>query len=346
MRQHLFTIATAALLLVLPPVAQAQAQAQPTNTPLSVRSELAPSAVAQCLQPLGAVPEFPFDALKQREKGSVKVQFTFTAPDQAPKVEVLERNGDPSFLAAVQQHATRLRTPCLLPGTRAQLVQTFDFVPDSQVVYRSRPRDVADDLRHDLTKCIVHTAGEPTPQYPPLALRDGEHGRIIAKLRFTEPGSAPVAEVYGLRGNDRLKRSASQWVDALRMPCLTGEAVTVMHVYAFRFEGDPMYGFKNLELRQLLPVVVGIREQRLSIDTTTMGCPFDLKFRYHRPFLRNSVAEVGDSNPARGPLMDWLETVALDLPRANLHAVFGDEANLTVSCLKIDLSPKNPQEKS
>ena len=345
MRQHLLTIATAALLLVLP-AAAALAQAQPTPTPLSVRSELGPSAVAQCLQPLGAVPEFPFDALKQRETGSVKVQFTFTAPDQAPKVEVLERDGDPSFLAAVQQHATRLRTPCLLPGTRAQLVQTFDFVPDSRVVYRSRPRDVADDLRRDLTKCIVNTSGEPSPQYPPLALRDGEHGRIIAKLRFTGPGSAPVAEVYGLRGTEWLERGVSQWVDALRMPCLTGEAVTVMHVYAFRFEGDPMYGFKNLELLQLLRLVVGIRERRFSIDTTTMGCPFDLKFRYHRPFLPNSVAEVGDLNPARGPLIDWLETAALDLPHASLRAVFGDETNLTVPCLKIDLNPKNPKEKS
>ena len=109
--------------------------------------------------------------------------------------------------------------------------------------------------------------------------------------------------------------------------------------FEFRFE-QSAHGFKPLDLLQLMAVVSNIDQATVDMDTGTMGCPFDLKFGYHQPFLPNRVGEVSASDLSRRPLPSWLEGIHLNLPRRTQDSVFADTTTVTVPCVKIDSKPK------
>ena len=138
---------------------------------------------------------------------------------------------------------------------------------------------------------------------------------------------------------NRLAAQVEDWVKGLRMPCHQGEPVEGYIVLVFAFKGKS-FGFPPLTLQEWIGGTKGVSEQRLQFDTTTMGCPFVARLLYRQPNLPNAVAGVGAYNPARRPLFEWLASVELDLPGKALDSVYGDTADITVPCLKIDLKPK------
>jgi hypothetical protein len=108
----------------------------------------------------------------------------------------------------------------------------------------------------------------------------------------------------------------------LRMPCHPGTGPITGHwTFEYPFEGVDRYGFKGLTFPQLLAATKGIRQQR-------------------RPRWHNLVGEVGSSDPARRPLLEWLEDVEFDLPPELLDSVHGDQARVAIPCIRLNLTPK------
>ena len=304
--------------------------------------ELLPSAVSRCLQPVAAerLPEYPFAAWKNGEKGRVTVELEFTIADGRPGVDVLAREGPDSLVDAVRSHVRSWRVPCLDPAEApARLRIEFVFQPDDRKVIGSGVLDAADAARTEQLACVRHLRGNKAPEYPTEALRRQVQGRVLAKLRFAATDQPPVAEVHARPSAELLADAVRRWVAGYRMPCLQGPPVEALWAFTWRFEGE-VFGFKPLELRQLLSLVPEVVTQGLAADTTAMGCPFDLRLHYRQPFLPNGVAELGVSNPARQPIIDWLRSARLELPSRTADAVFGDFTTVTVPCLKIDIKPK------
>lgn len=307
-----------------------------------VKVELARSPALECLQPAGAdrsAPEYPFDEWKAQEPGRVKVQLEFTVPDGAPEVTTLEREGSVRFDRSVRDHVRSWRVPCIEPGRPVRLIKEYVFQKDERVVGSPPAIDAADTLRREASACLAHVSGNKTPGYPPLAIKQGEVGRIHAVMRFKSPADPPEVETYARSSAGRLERHIQDWAKGYRLPCLSGETVSLGATFVFILSGDPRFGFKPLELQHLLPSVKGIQQQTLALDTTRMGCPFDVRFTYLRPMLHNRVGAVGDWRPEREPLLDYLRSVELDLPQRSLDAVYADDTTITVPCLKIDLKP-------
>lgn len=323
---------------------------------------LEPSAAVGCLSPASAVdagPEYPFVPFKRGFGGRVKVELEFTAADAPPIVKTLSKEGAEDsaeqFVDAVTAHVRQFRVPCMQPGQDAvRLVQEFVFAPTRSLVLGSHPVDLEDTRRAELLACVLHESGKKAPPYPDEALRAGVQGRVVARLRFDAPDSPPQAEVFARPAASGLRREIQRWVSGYRMPCHRGAALTASWVFVFIFQGGA-YGFKPLTLTQLLPSVRDIGKQTLAFDTTTMNCPFELWLDYRRPFLPNLVAELASTPPAaprttaavrptavpeRRLLMKWLEGVEIDAPRETLDRIFGDDALITVPCMKIDLKPK------
>lgn len=305
--------------------------------------DLLPSAVSQCLQPPAAqrgLPDYPFLAWKTGEKGRVKVELEFTTPTGRPKVRVLESEGPDTLLEAVREHVRTWRVPCLTEAEgSARLVMDFVFTADSRRVQWSRPRDALGAEQAAMLRCVVHTSGRKFPEYPENAVRDELQGRVLARLRFVAPDQPPQAEVFARPKAAMLARTIEAWVAGVRMPCHTGGPVEALYNFAFRFE-ESAYGFKPLDLLQLMAATRDIGKQTLVMDTREMGCPFDLQFHYYQPFSFNRVGEMGASNPARQPLLDWLEGIQLALPARTEDTVFGDSTTVSVPCIKIDLKPQ------
>jgi hypothetical protein len=279
--------------------------------------------------------------LKSGTPGRVKASATFSGNDWLPgptiRIDLLE--GDDAFEESVKTFLRKLRVPCLQRDTQATLVFDFVFNPKTSKVHWYDPVDADDVGREQLLKCVVHERGEKAPGYPPSALRSQTQGRVWASVRFVAPDKAPEVKLHHRPSASLLAQSAERWLSGQRMPCLQGTPLDVEISFVFVLERD-VYGFKPLSLIQLMGNVKGIREQRVSFDTTSMGCPFDLKFTYRQPEASNRIGEVDERDPTRRPLMDWLAKAELDLRGAQLDSIYADTADVTVPCIKIDLKPK------
>jgi len=311
---------------------------------------LEPSAAVRCLTPTAeqrGTPEYPFDAWKREEKGRVTVELSFTTVDKRPAVKVLASEGDgdsrDSFVDAVRAHVAHYRVPCLNAATAlpVQLRLEFVFLPRERLVQSSGPQDADDQRRSELLKCVLHTSREKSPEYPMAALRVEMQGRVLARLNFSAKDQPPQAQVLARPAAQPLSDVVESFVKGYRMPCFDGgQPIDATFTYVFRLEGMRAFGFKALSLVDMMGRVRGIQQQALAFDTSTMACPFDVRFEYRQPYLRNLVHEIGNSNSARLPLLIWLTDVQLELPARSLDSIFGDDTVITVPCVKIDLKPK------
>ena len=164
---------------------------------------------------------------------------------------------------------------------------------------------------------------------------------VLARLRFVAADQPPQVQLFFRPASAPLANAVETMVKGYRMPCFEGaEAINSTWEFFFRLDGLPAFGFKALTLPLFISHVHGIKAQTLQMDTSTMGCPFDLRFAYLQPYMANTVAEIGDRDPARRPLLAWLAAQHLDLPRRALDAVFADSTVITVPCARIDLKPK------
>lgn len=311
---------------------------------------LEPSAAMRCLAPAAeqrGMPEYPFDAWKREHKGRVLVELSFTATDKGPAVKVLTSFGDGDsedrFVDAVRQHVAAYRVPCLdeSAGGPAQLQLEFVFLPDTREVRSSGPQDPGAARRSELLKCVRHTSGNKAPDYPESALQLNLQGRLLARLHFNAKDQAPQVKVLARPAARPLVSAISTFAAGYRMPCFDGgEPIDATYTYVFVIEGNGAFGLKPLGLLDLMANVRGIRQQALKFDTTTMGCPFNVRLQYRQPHMLNSLSEVDDRNPARQPLLNWLANAHLELPDKSLDAAFADHTVITVPCAKINLKPQ------
>ena len=309
-------------------------------------AELQSSDALKCLQHVKGpdqqpiYPELEFNANKGAR---VQVEMKFTRPDRAPEVTILLQQAGLAFVDAVLEHVRGLRVPCLAETNGSALItQDFNFASDRRQVHWSSPEDSDAQQRRVLIGCIVHPSGNRNPEYPLWARRQQIQGRVLARMRFTAGTSAPTVEVFARPNARDLAEAIREWTKDLRLPCYSGGPLTLNVVYQFLME-DNSYGFKELTFKGFLGSVKGIRQQVLQLDTTTMGCPFDVRLQYLQPLLPNAVGEVGARYPARRPLLEWLAKSELEVGHAAANSIFAAEVKLTIPCLKIDLKP---QEKS
>jgi hypothetical protein len=302
------------------------------------------SAAARCLtvrEGAAEAPVYPFDEFKLDRRGAVQVLLRFDAPDAPPILTVQESHGGDAFVDAVRTHAKELRVPCLQPGEGpARLIRDYIFRPDDQHVHWFRAVDATAREHREALRCVGHLKGEETPAYPIEARRVELQGRVIAEMRFDASDRPPVLTVHARPAARELARAVERWARDLRMPCHPGGVITGNWTYVYLLEGGEVFGFRNVPFRSLLASTQGIQQQRLDFDTRQMGCPFEVDFHYRQPRLRNRIGEVGETNAARRPLLEWMESIVLDLPSNSLDSVYGDSTRITVPCARIDLKPK------
>jgi hypothetical protein len=304
--------------------------------------ELAPSAVAACLNAPpdeAGQPEYPFVAYKAGTPGRVLVELHFTGADLRPAVTVLNRDGDSSFEDAVREHVRRLRVPCLPAGQQARLRQEYVFQADGRPVFWGPAMDTADTARATMLGCMKHLSGKPHPGYPPELLRRGMQGRVLALMRFTSDDQAPQVKVLTPRSSRALGDLIEEWVQGYRLPCHTGEPIDTTVVFIFGIEGEA-YGFKPLSLLEFAARAKNLKTEGLQFDTRNMGCPFDVKLHYQRPFLANRVGVQGVADVRRQPLVNWLVRAELDLPPRQADSVFSDIADIHVPCADFAIPPE------
>lgn len=297
----------------------------------------APSAALQCLAAAdgGAIgkPTYPDEAFRRGDGGVVKVELVFTAPDAPPEVRLLDPNHFDPLVAAVREHARRLRVPCLPRGGEpARLVQSFVFVPtDGRLVMPAAPLDADQQAQERWLACLLRITPGQRPEYPKPALRSDLQGRFLVRLTFDGPSSPPHLAFVAGPPHDILRRSIEDFVQGYRLPCHGGGPAYLEQLYVFTIEEG-----ERVRLRDV-PLVQALRSAReldkpVAFDFGPMGCPFDLQITYYRPHRPNRVRELETSRPERQPLMDWLSRLTLALDEATTVQVLGATFNISVPC--------------
>ena len=306
---------------------------------------LEPSAASGCLtatdkqQP---VPVYPFAEYKFNKPGRVLAELSFGGPALRPVVAVLESSGGDSFVESVKEHARSLRVPCMDTGSEpVALRREYVFKPLSELVEAGPVQDAGEERRRQLLACI-RKPGSALPDYPWRAQESGQQGRVIALLSFTAADQAPGVQLLHRPSADEFADAVKPWLTGYRLPCFNPAQDTPLLTaleFVFRLDGDA-FGFKPLTLQQFLGKTTNLGLRPLTLDTTGMGCPFNLRLHYRQPMLRNVIYTVGPYMAAREPLLEWLRGAALDLKSGALDSIFGDTADIAVPCIKLDIQPK------
>lgn len=285
-------------------------------------------------------PEYPFDAYKRKQPGRVLASVTLPGGLLGNGVDIRSNEGDESFATEVRRWLRTLEAPCLKPGETATLVFDFIFQPDRREVLYGAPKDARAEAHEALASCVTHGGGAKQPEYPAQARRRLLQGRVHARLSFASADAPPQVEIYARDSTAPFQAVVEAWTAGLRMPCHPGgEAVPLSQLFVFVMEDAGAFGFKPTTLMNLLGSGKGLRERPLVLDTTQMGCPFELKFTYYQPLRANSVGQVGSQDARRQPLLELLRGLELDLGRNMLDAVYADTADVTVPCLRLNHNP-------
>lgn len=302
---------------------------------------VSPSAAQRCLtrgEFLLGTPAFPQESFERRDAGRVLVELTFSRPDAAPSVNVIEDAGGQPFVASVRTFVDAYRVPCLEAGQSATLRQEFVFKPtDGRRAYFSPPVDADARRQERLQACIAHQSPNERVPYPNEAAKRGEHGSVIVKLTFSDATSPPAIAVLDDVGSSALRRSAVLHAEGHRMPCHVGAPVEYVQFYNYQFEGDSRVRLNDMPLTTFLRNVKGIEQANAYFDFTTMGCPFEVRLTLRQPFTANGVGELGAPHLERRFFLDWLRRRELNVDAKTLRAVVAQETTIAVPCTILSL---------
>lgn len=306
-----------------------------------------PSPAQQCLVTSGPTVKplvYPEVAYKRKDQGTVSVRLTFTAPDESPDYKLLsDHTTTPlELLDAVRTHVRQFRVPCLKPGAAPVVLhQDYVFTPnDGRKVVASDPElRGADGERPYQSSCTLNAA-DSVPNYPQRLQRKDIWGPVLVNLHFAGPKDAPKIEMLS-SPDSGLGSSVVSAASQLRLRC-TAEPVaeefpkTLGVIYQFRLIDRPVAVLNDTDLVNL------VRNGRdyatpVYFDTAQMGCPFDVRLTYKRPYDLNFVEELEQAHPGRKPLLDWLKRLTLRLSEKTSRLVVGDTMTVSIPCTTVDL---------
>lgn len=107
-------------------------------------------------------------------------------------------------------------------------------------------------------------------------------------------------------------------------------------VYKFILNDDGSSKLKDAPLTALLKGASGLQRPAY-FNFDKLGCPFQLKLTYYRPFQENKVQQIGKIDPARRPLADWLRGLTLNLNTEMSGYAFGSTMKVEIPCGVMDL---------
>lgn len=297
------------------------------------------SEALACLTPVAGergLPVYDPELLKRKEGGRVEVELSFANATSAPALRFLGPDTFTGLTDAVKAHVQKFRVPCLPAGAQpARIILTFDFIPnDGRKVMAWNAVDAPSPANVLMHQCLTRIAGPERPDYPRRALDQDAQGNFLVRLTFTSATSAPEVTFDDGPSDRSLRDSLKRFYANYRLPCMTDGPVSMARIERFRIEGSARTLVKDLTLQQFLGGVTGLPQQ-VYFDTSKMGCPFDVRVEHRQPYFGNWVGELGDANPARKPLLDWISSLQLRVTPP--HRILGDTFTVSVPCVIIDL---------
>ena len=167
---------------------------------------------------------------------------------------------------------------------------------------------------------------------------------LIARLTFTDPNAGPSVQTIYAAGESRYAQGLIAAAGLLRSPCATAAAPVVTVVEhrvgaQNQWVRSPEPRLKlEMQLSEVVRLIQDLKSQRVKFDLREMACPFAVRFAPYQPYMPNWVVEEGPSDPSRAPLLEWLRTVPLAIPRDMMVTAIGRASLVKIPCAVLDLS--------
>lgn len=309
---------------------------------LQFEPQPSPLSCLTSTKPQDKTPAYPQAALAKAATAVTRVRLRFTSADQGPAVDVTFNSGDESFAQAVRAYVGAYRLPCLgRSSAPVDADQEFQFIaPAVRWNYpplgRTKWTSLAD------AECLAGIKNAEPPWFPRNLSEQGVSGTAVLRIEFISATAPPLVKVLFNGGRPNFADAATVSVQKYRLPCLKPEWLPVVATQDFVF----IYGAAEdsnrpepvFPLAKFVSAIRDVRDQKVRFDFNTMGCPFELKFKPYQPYASNVVGQVGDDDPNRRDLIEWLKAVTLDIPDKLMRTAIGRVITVTVPCTVLDLT--------
>ncbi len=286
-----------------------------------------------------AKPQHEYD----RRTGFMRVKLRFTQADAPPQVEMLHAMADPAMQSEVQRYLRGYRLPCLSANDPAvEAVQEFDLA--TQRV----DGEVAPLASETFAKQCVVLPPEPLTLKSSTYLRKTRNV-MRASIRFEGDGQqAPTVNFAFSNGDASLENLVRNHISRYRMPCRTATDPVYESTQSFHFyRGDVSRSVLKRDeftMQEYLASVTDNTKLTGHFDLNTMACPFQVNVMLQQPFLANAITEIGEPNPNRAPLLQWMAKLPLKfmVDKDQAQDLFGTQIKVSLPCsvLKLDPSPQ------
>jgi hypothetical protein len=307
-----------------------------------------PKALA-CLANPAPVPRYPAADEGTQRTGFVRLSLKFTAPDQAPEVQVLFRNASDAMLGVVDAYARSYRLPCMAAGASPVLaVQEYDLKAGlAEPAQLTPPRVVvtSDEPVRSTNDCI-RRPGDAPPHLQDM-VKKGDVSNALFEANFPAVDAEPDVKVlYSSVGKAQL-RALTEYVRQHRLSCIPGGGKFAIVRWNFRYEvsdaGSTTTKFKFKEavpLTTFLRGIKGIQAIRTDFDLSSMSCPFQVAWTLGKPALDNRVAEVGKRDLNRTEFLAWLAGLEMSASESLFERLVGETIVVNVPCGRLALTPQ------
>lgn len=311
----------------------------PATAATALLPDPAAAQALSCLQHREKPPRFPPDTgHRDRDRGLMRVQLTFTAPDQPPKIEVLANIASEAMQDEAYAYLASYRLPCMERGQAAVVaVQEFRFDREPSPLHPLEQR-----LEMSRSCLVMPRQGLEGA----VSQLENQVSKVLVEVRFDGDGTAePKVDIIYSSGSHLLDKAVLGYVTSYRMPCRQAGD----RPYAFEqgfiqtLNNAKPSGFKqrDVSLPNFLATLRDLDKQQVNFDFKTMSCPFTLEWTSMAPARPNRLRELGPRNPNRAAFIAWLQAQKLQFSNRVIEQLLGESLRIEVPCayLKLPATP-------
>ena len=295
-----------------------------------------------CLEKTGPAIDYPVADREMRHEGFLRLSLEFSAPDRAPRTQVLFRAVSDAMLEEVKWHVRGYRLPCLPAGETVTAVQEFKFTPrPTDPIAWTTPRAVqqGEEARSTKATACLRTPQSSPDIWGPTFQKDVVN--VVTELNFTAPDAAPDVKLLYSSASAGQVESVRAYVRQYRMPCMVAgdRPYVVQQQFTYRPYGAPAKVFKDaVKLASFLSNMKGIHSERVSFDFGTMACPFQVAWTLGKPAMDNRVGQVGAPDLNRAEFLAWLGGLEMDVKKRDFELMLGQTVLVNVPCGTLNLA--------
>lgn len=261
--------------------------------------------------------------------GTVGARLVFEKPDAPPRIEWLADPVSAEVENELQFYFRDFRLPCMSPAQApVALTQRVVLTTDATEA------DAARRAPSQALNCLTRRMSDFPDRYTTAV------GKALIRLTFERPGAPSSHRVLYASPDFKDRPLLEDFAKLHKLTCPVPDKAFETQAILIMTGSKRIQFEAPVKFKDFLPMVKDWRKQTFDFDLNAMGCPFDLRWDLRQPHADNGITELGDSNAARAPLLEWLARQTLRTQSAEEYdSVVLEPMTLQMPCGRLKYTP-------